>query len=206
MRGVPDTENISRHKRGYCLYKTINGKKKYFGYARTLIEALCMRDILKECNWEYSISKLNPNRHIHQLKNGNYMITRKIKGKTRYYGHFLNLEEAIRYRDYLDKKGWSTNCRYSRKNDKGIVLNRSGSYEVFHHHDGKNEYMGCYKSLEEAREVKRLCVKYNGDWDLIVECGDFNEYSWLEGMKSSTTFEKQDYRNDYFIAKNGGIL
>ena len=206
MRGIPETQNISKHKQGYTLEKTINGKRKYFGYARTLIEALMLRDILNATNWEKSISKLNPYRNIHHTSKGYYMITRKINGKTRYYGHFLTIEEAIAYRDLLDKKGWSSNNRYCRNPNAGIHLNKCGSYEVFHHHNGKNEYYGCYKTLEEARTVKELCVKYNGDWDLMVECADFEEYSFLDGIKLHPTFEKKSSRNDYFTAKNGGII
>ncbi|MBQ2832365.1 hypothetical protein [Methanobrevibacter sp.] len=206
MRTIPGTENISRHKEGFQLEKTINGKKKYFGYARTLIEAFCMRDILDETNWERSISKLNSHRYIHKTKNGTYMITRKIKGKTRYYGHFLNLKDAINHRDLLDKKGWSSNYKYCRNPNAGIHLNKHGSYEVFHYCNGKNEYFGCYKTLEEAKAVKELCIKYNGDWELMVDCVDFDEYSFMDGIKLQGTFEKNNARNDYFIAKNSGIL
>ena len=206
MRGIPGTENISRHKQGYCLEKSIDGKRKYFGYARTLIEAFVMRDLLIATNWEKSISKLNPHRNVHRTSKGHYMITRKIKGKTRYYGHFLDLDEAIAYRDFLDKKGWSTNYRYCRNPNAGIYLNKCGSYEVFYYHNGKNEYYGCYTSLEEAKHVRELCIKYKGDWELIVDCEDFDEYSFLDGLKISSTFEKQEKRNDYFLAKKGGII
>ena len=206
MRNIPSTKHISKHKEGFQVEKQIEGKRKYFGYGRTLIEALMIKDIVSANGWNKPINKLNPHRNVHRLQNGNYMITRKIKGKTRYYGHFLNLEDALEYRDFLDKHGWSTNNRYNRNPHAGITLNKCGSYEVFHYHNGKNEYFGCYKTLEEAKEVKLLCKKYDGDWDLIVECAEFEKEEWLTDISLSSTFEKQYSRNDYFIAKNGGIL
>ena len=205
MRGITGTQNISKHKEGFQVEKIIDGHKKYFGFGRTLIEALMITDIVSENNWTTSISKLNPHRYIHKSKNGSYMITRKIKGKTRYYGHFLQLEEAIEFRDFLESKGWSTNYRFCRNPDAGIYLNNCGSYEVFHYHNGKNEYYGSYHSFEEAKRVKELCKKFNGNWDLICECEEFETDEWLTGINLKPTFEKKKERNDYFIVKNGGI-
>ena len=90
MRDIPHTENISRHPiKGYNCYKSINGKRKYFGYGRTLIEALMIRDIASANGWVEPIPKFNPRRYI-QKNNKGYTILRWINGKIRYYGFFTH--------------------------------------------------------------------------------------------------------------------
>ena len=206
MRDIPHTENICRHSiKGYKCYKSINGKQKYFGYGRTLIEALMIRDIASANGWVEHIPKFNPRRYI-QKNNKGYNILRWINGKIRYYGFFSNLDEAIEYRDFLESNGWSTNCKFTRNQKKGVYETKSGSYEVYYYHNGKNEYYGTYRSFEEAVKVRRLCEKYNGDWNLIVEHDDDEPIEWLTGVKLRSSFEKQKNKNDYFLAKNGGIL
>ena len=206
MRDIPGTTNISKCSAGYQIEKMIDGSKKYFGYGKTLIEALMMKDLLVENNWDESFIKvkLNPYRHIHRTKKGYYIITRKIKGKTRYYGHFLSLGDAIEYREILQRKGWSTNNRFVRNPNAGIYLNKCGKYEVFHYLKGHNEYFGCYPTLKEAKRIKELCGKYNGDWDMIVEDTEI-DYNPNGRIHEGSFYEKKEYRNDYFILKNGGL-
>lgn len=206
MKCIPGTTNISKCSAGYQIEKSIKGSRKYFGCFKTLIQALMYKDILVENNWDDSFIKvrLNPYRHIHRTSKGHYVIDRKIKGKTRYYGHFLSLEEAIEYRDFLETKGWSTNHRFVRNPNAGIYLNKCGKYEVFHYTGEHNEYFGCYSSLKEARRIKELCKKYDGDWDMIVEDTEI-DYNPDGRLYDGSFFEKKDYRNDWFIIKNGGF-
>lgn len=45
------------------------------------------------------------------------------------------------------------------------------------------------------------------DWDYEILCclGEDEPEQWLDGKMMKSSFEKR-IRNDYFLAKNGGIL
>ena len=178
------------------------------GTAKTLIQALMVRDWCKANNWKHYPKRtcgLTGEKYITQNKKGHYIVGKHIKDRTHYYGFFRTLEEAIEYRDFIVNKGWSSNHKF-HKPLQNIRKTIHGTYQVYKMINGVNTYFGTYNSLEEAKEVRRLVEKYNGDWDLMLECEDFEEYHFMEGIKISPAFEFKKERNDYFMAKNSGIL
>ena len=115
-------------------------------------------------------------KHIH-YHSGRYRVRKIIRYKQIIYGTFKTLQEAINHRDYCIKNRWSTNC--IQENINKYICKRPKGYEVNYMVNGVQEYQGLYHTIEEAREVKDLLVKYNGDWDRICECPDYDNYTYL---------------------------
>lgn len=204
MRSMPGTENIVYHKKSrlFEVQKTINKKRMCCGTAKTLIQALMVRDWCKANNWKHYPKRtcgLTGEKYITQNKKGHYLVGKHIKGKTHYYGFFQTLEEAKEYRDFIVSKGWSSNHKF-HKPLRNIKKTIHGTYQVYKMINGVNSYFGSYNSLEEAIHVRELVEKYNGDWDLIVE-HDFKEYHYLDGCKSkmNVAFDKKPH-DDTFLA------
>ena len=213
MRGVEGTKYISKTKcRGHTYYsieRTINGKSRFFGSGKTLIEALMKRDWVESNNWttKYPTQFKCDEKYINRRNSGTYVVEKTINGKHRYYGGFNNLEDAVKFRDYCIKNGWSSNCVY--QNPMKNIQKRHGNYQVKVYLNGKNQYVGTFKSLENAMEVRDLFIKYNGDWDLICEGFEFDEECWMEGkLAHNNFFEKHENigPKDLFIAKHEGLL
>lgn len=213
MKGVPGTEYIGKiMSHGHIYYnvqKRVEGKYKFFGSAKTLIQALMMRDWVESNNWtvKYPKQQLCNEKYINKRNSGTYVVEKHINGKQRYYGGFNNLEDAIKFRDYCIKKGWSSNCVY--ENPMKNIRKRHGNYEVKVYFNGKNHYVGTFKSLENAIEVRDLFIKYEGDWDLICEGFENNELKWLDGLEHHESFfQKVNNRglSDSFWASRGAKM
>ena len=110
MQGVPGTEQICKHKWGYQVYTdTRRTKRRYYGFAKTLIQALMIRDYGKATNYAPFPKIHNSKTHepyIHKAERG-WMIVKSINGKMEYFGVFDRLEDAIAERDLLIKYGWN---------------------------------------------------------------------------------------------------
>lgn len=214
MKDVPGTEYIGRcnsHNHTYFnVQRRVNGKYRFFGSGKTLIEALMIKDWVEAHNWEKKYPKevKCDEKYIYQKNSGTYTIQKQINGKLRYYGGFDNLEDAIRYRDFIICKGWSSNYIY--KNPMQGIQKRNNNYQVFVYLGGKNEYVGTFKTLEHAFEVRQLFIKYNGDWDLICEGFENKdeESEWLNGIIRKNSFFDKPKRglSDSFWATRGAHL
>jgi len=206
MKDIPKTENISQSNGYFRVIKRIDGSEKFIGSGKTLIQALMMRDWAEQNNWQHYPKKTVTNeKYITRAKSGTYCVGKKINGKTRYYGGFKTLEEAIVFRDKCIKHGWSSNLK--KENPLAGIQKTKHGYYVYASANGKCEYVGNYRTLEEAKEVRQLFIKYNGDWDLICE-HDTGERAWLTGLKPmGTMFEKVNRgASDIFRAKHLGLL
>ena len=207
VKGVPGTENIYLKKNGYYIVsKHLSNGDGFVGSFKTLIQALMARDWAMVNDWRHYPKKTTfTNEKYISYSGSSYVVSKKIKGKTRYYGGFKSLSEAIKHRDYCMKKGWSSNCRYV--NEDRNIRRRGEVYEVYYTLNGVCTYYGGYRSLEHAREIRDLCEKYDGDWDLMVEGFEFDEVEWDTSKFTGRNFCKPNKNpcNDFFIAKNEGL-
>ena len=69
--------------------------------------------------------------------------------------------------------------------------------------DVVDEYIEFW-SDDMVQEVE-LCKKANWDYETLCCLGEDESEQWLDGKMMKSSFEKR-IRNDYFLAKNGGIL
>ena len=104
-----DMKYIRKRNGLYYIQKHINGELKCFNGSKSLKEAVKFRDKLIENNWrdngELKIEELEDNRYIYSVGNS-FQLKKYIKGKTKHFGTFKTLEEAIKARDELIMNNW----------------------------------------------------------------------------------------------------
>ena len=104
-----DMRYIYKRNGFYYILKSINGEYKYFKGSTSLKEAVKFRDKLIENNWrdngELKIEELEDNRYIYSVGNS-FQLKKYIKGKTKHFGTFKTLEEAIKARNELIMNNW----------------------------------------------------------------------------------------------------
>ena len=115
--GEPSEENTPKYdmryiyKRNgfYYILKSINGEYKYFKGSTSLKEAVEFRDKLIENNWcdngQLRIEELDDNRYIYSVGKS-FQLKKYINGKTKHFGTFKTLEEAIKARNELIVNNW----------------------------------------------------------------------------------------------------
>ena len=104
-----DMRYIYKRNGFYYILKSVNGEYKYFKGSTSLKEAVEFRDKLIENNWrdngELKIEELEDNRYIYSVGNS-FQLKKYIKGKTKHFGTFKTLEEAIKARNELIMNNW----------------------------------------------------------------------------------------------------
>ena len=100
---------IQKRNGVYFIQKHINGEFKCFKCSKSLKETVEIRDKLIENNWRYyeqlGIVELDDNQYIYPVGNS-FQLKKYIKGKTKHFGTFKTLEEAIKARNELIKNNW----------------------------------------------------------------------------------------------------
>ena len=106
-----DMKYIRKRNGLYFIQKHINGELKCFKCSKSLKEAVELRDKLIENNWrdngQLGITELDDTRYIY-LVNKSFQLKKYINGKTKHFGTFKTLDEAIKARDELIKNNWRT--------------------------------------------------------------------------------------------------
>lgn len=104
-----DMRYIYKRNGFYYILKSINGEMKYFKGSTSLKEAVEFRDKLIENNWrdngELKIEELDDNRYIYSVGKS-FQLKKYINGKTKHFGTFKTLEEAIKARNELIMNNW----------------------------------------------------------------------------------------------------
>ena len=104
-----DMRYIYKRNGFYYIMKSINGEFKYFKGSTSLKEAVEFRDKLIENNWrndeQLGIGELDDNRYIYSVANS-FQLKKYINGKTKHFGTFKTLEEAIKARNELIVNNW----------------------------------------------------------------------------------------------------
>ena len=104
-----DMRYIYKRNGFYYILKSVNGEYKYFKGSTSLKEAVEFRDKLIENNWrdngELKIEELKDNRYIYSVGNS-FQLKKYINGKTKHFGSFKTLEEAIKARNELIMNNW----------------------------------------------------------------------------------------------------
>ena len=106
-----DMRYIYKRNGFYYIFKSINGEYKYFKGSNSLKEAIEFRDKLIENNWrddgQLGIEELDDTRYIYSVGKS-FQLKKSVNGKSRHFGTFKTLDEAIKARDELIKNNWRT--------------------------------------------------------------------------------------------------
>ena len=104
-----DMRYIYKRNGFYYIFKSINGEYKYFKGSNSLKEAIEFRDKLIENNWrddgQLGIEELDDTRYIYSVGKS-FQLKKSVNGKSRHFGTFKTLDEAIKARDELIKNNW----------------------------------------------------------------------------------------------------
>ena len=104
-----DMRYIYKRNGFYYILKSINGEYKYFKGSNSLKEAVEFRDKLIENNWrddgQLGIEELDDNRYIYRVGKS-FQLKKYINGKTKHFGTFKTLEDAIKARNELIVNNW----------------------------------------------------------------------------------------------------
>ena len=104
-----DMRYIYKRNGLYFIQKHINGELKCFNCSKSLKEAVEFRDKLIENNWrddgQLGIVELDDNRYIYSVGKS-FQLKKYINGKTKHFGTFKTLEEAIKARNELIVNNW----------------------------------------------------------------------------------------------------
>ena len=104
-----DMKYIRKRNGLYYVQKHINGELKCFKSSKSLKEAVEFRDKLIENNWrddeQLGIVELDDTRYIY-LVGKSFQLKKCINGKSRHFGSFKTLEEAIKARNELIVNNW----------------------------------------------------------------------------------------------------
>ena len=102
----------------YKVNKLIDGKQKYFGSFKEKSNAIQLRDLLIENDWDDSnipekffsdyegYKKRNRYGKNIALVNKYFRVYQLVDGKRKYFGSFINVENARRLRDLLIENDW----------------------------------------------------------------------------------------------------
>ena len=100
---------IQKRNGSYFIQKHINGEFKCFKCSKSLKETVEIRDKLIENNWRYyeqlGIVELDDNQYIYRVGKS-FQLKKWINGKTKHFGTFKTLEEAIKARNDLIVNSW----------------------------------------------------------------------------------------------------
>ena len=93
----------------YFIQKHINGELKCFKSSKSLKETVEFRDKLIENNWrdngQLGIEELDDIRYIYSVGKS-FQLKKSVNGKSRHFGTFKTLEEAIKARNELIMNNW----------------------------------------------------------------------------------------------------
>lgn len=93
-------------------------------------------------------------------KNGQkYRIQQTINGKSIVFGSYFNLKEALEVRDEIKRKNW--NVDLTEYLGDTYILKRSWGYVIQKEYNQKLTYYGAYRTVNDARRVRDMLVKYN---------------------------------------------
>lgn len=104
-----DMKYIRKRNGLYFIQKHINGELRCFKGSKSLKEVVEIRDKLIENNWrddeQLRIEELDDTRYIYRVGKS-FQLKKSINGKSKHFGTFKTLEEAIKARDELIKNNW----------------------------------------------------------------------------------------------------
>jgi len=108
-------------------------------------------------------------KYIYQRSNGWYEIRKRIGGTLLYWGSYPTIEEAKLHLAYYEGMEWKTSPAHRANRH---ISQRGNSYTVVKSINNERISYGTFKTLEEARKERDICVKCQWNYDLICEWVD----------------------------------
>lgn len=155
---------IYEKKNRFTVSKSINGNNKVFGNYNTLEDAIFVRNLLMEHDW--NLDEIYPSDNVLEF-NDEFVVVTVFKGTLKFLGKFKTrsgaegnaprLIEEFERNPYGSKYGI-----FIYKRDEYFDIKKSFNY--------KDILFGIYKNLDDATFARDLLVKY--DWNLDAISND----------------------------------
>ena len=168
-----DTRFITKKINKYEIYKSINGRKKYYGSFDTLKEAQKRRDELIVDNWGYSFEEFplqgktpKYGKYI-TFHNGRFKVLKLLNGHQRFIGAFNTVDEAKKLRDFLIDNNWDLTKvphEYIADHRSHKIRKIKDRYIVQNIVNGERKYYESFDSYEEAEEYLNWLIE--NDWQV----------------------------------------
>ena len=114
-------------------------------------------------------------KHIRSDKRyGTFFIQKKVNGKDTAFGSYSSLEEAIKWRDYFEEKGWE-NCYDERLSHSSrtpayiVYIKDKKLYRICKKINGKVEVFGHFKNRSDAENEVEQLKKHNWNWQDLCD-------------------------------------
>ena len=152
-----------------------------------------------------------------------YRILKFKNGKSRSFGTFKNLDEAIKRRNFLIEQDWDNKYMSERKHDNYVdeefifknTIQNNTYYVLGRTVDGENKRFGYYKTLEEAikgrdyyirngwrKEFRRYDNSDETKYITLVN-GKYIIQKWIDGNLESfdkfDTLEEAQHERDLLV-------
>ena len=108
-------------------------------------------------------------KYIYQRKNGWFEIRKRIGEVLLYWGSFPTLEEAKLHKAYYIGKKWEVNPCFKANRH---IVQKGRNFIVMKNINGERVNYGTFRTIEEARHERDVCVECQWDFDLICEYVD----------------------------------
>ena len=181
--GYPEGENlrvkegkygryIAFHNDCFRVHKLVDGKQRFFGAFPTPEEAIELRDLLIENNWDSSKIPpkylrsfvTNPNlEKLHYIRKvrDKFVVSKVIDGELKYFGTYDTKEEAIEAREVLLNNNWQIEEENKDELIDTFIYLINDEYIVKNEIDGEERIFGRFNDMGEAIKFRNLCVKNN---------------------------------------------
>ena len=173
VKDYEDTRFITKKGNKYEIYKSVNGRKKYYGSFSTLKEAQKRRDELIADNWGYSLEELSPQGRTSKygkyitFHNGYYKVLKLLDSQQRFIGAFNTADEAKKLRDFLIDNKWDLTKvppEYIVDYKSHKIRKIKDRYIVQNIINGERKYYGSFDSYGEAEEYLNWLIE--NDWQV----------------------------------------
>lgn len=207
-------KNIKFDYNYFRVQNTINDENRNFGSFKDGENAVILRDLLIDNNWDETkidrkffsdYENVERNKYAKNISriNDKFKVGKTINGKLKFFGSFKHLGNAVRLRDLLMESNWTESAipeelfrDYSSSNRGGeYIVCVNDLYKVHKLIDGKHKNFGSFKQKANAIVLRDLLIENDWDDSNIPE-KFFSDY---EGYRKRNKYGKNiSLINNYF--------
>jgi len=159
----------------FFISKKILDKEIIFGNFESLEKAKSLKRKLIDNAWflNFQSKPLKYGKYINKTVNKRFSIVKDFNGKTKRFGYYKNLDQALMVRDDLVSANWEMDEKYILSNlgieeidfNIGMVGRK---YAVYNWEDSICTIFGIYRSLRAAKKIKnRIISNKKIDFDYL---------------------------------------
>ncbi|MGI6448187.1 MAG: hypothetical protein ACOX01_06195 [Methanobrevibacter boviskoreani] len=166
-------KDIYEDNNRYIITKEINGEWVTFGIFSDLNEAIEKRDELEDYGWPYQSQNKTYEKiekYIYK-KQGRFLVVKKILDKTISYGSFDEYDKAKTFKRKLIENAWNVSSMNAQRKYGKYIHKTRDKFVIVKEFNGKKEYFGYYKNLNDAlfERDKLIDKNWNMDGSSILE-------------------------------------